>query len=193
MDITSLKDESNMGILLGGFSHHESDRPYSDELFYYNELSANRLSHSLELLAGSYIDTLMISDGFVNKESRISEMEHIMEYLRDLGFDGDAIIPEYKGHNTHLNAVYCTEKVRSLNLPDNHPVYLITSASHMRRGLACFKKEGLEVIPLAVDHKAGPGELTVHTFIPSAQALVSWKILLKEWVGIVVYKLLGYI
>lgn len=193
IEIAALKNESNVGILLGGFSHHESERPYAEEFFYYNGASANRLSHSLELLEGGYIDKLIVSDGFVNRNSKISEMEHIMNYLDDIGIDEGLIIPEYEGKNTHLNAVYCARKVNSLNLSSSDPVYLITSASHMRRALACFKNEGLEVIPLPVDHKAGPGEFTAHTLVPTSQALVWWKIMMKEWVGMIVYKLLGYI
>ena len=77
---------------------------------------------------------------------------------------------------------------------------LVTSAFHMPRALASFKRQsGLQIIPVACDYRLDPqhqnqafswGELLID-LIPSSSALNQTTQVLKEHLGLLVYKLLG--
>jgi uncharacterized SAM-binding protein YcdF (DUF218 family) len=63
----------------------------------------------------------------------------------------------------------------------------------MPRAKACFKKAGLTVLPYSCDFKQGQTNDPEDFLIPSAGALGKWSILLKEWVGLLAYKITGKI
>ena len=71
---------------------------------------------------------------------------------------------------------------------------LITSAFHMRRSKACFKKAGLPVDLFSTDFYSHPRYYTPDTLlVPQAEAITIWQKLFKEWTGMVAYKAAGYI
>ena len=71
---------------------------------------------------------------------------------------------------------------------------LITSAIHMHRAEACFKKEGLDCATFSTDHYYDPSSsLSLNSFVPSAEGFIMWKRMIKEWVGTVMYRLFGYL
>jgi uncharacterized SAM-binding protein YcdF (DUF218 family) len=71
---------------------------------------------------------------------------------------------------------------------------LVTSAFHMRRSLACFRKVGLEMDDFPVDFYAFQRHYTLDAFIvPKIDALGVWHKLVKEWVGFVAYWAAGYV
>jgi uncharacterized SAM-binding protein YcdF (DUF218 family) len=60
--------------------------------------------------------------------------------------------------------------------------------------MACFKKQGFNVTPYSTNFRALIENYTVfNTIIPSYGALQNWTYLIKEWIGMVVYKAKGYI
>lgn len=75
-------------------------------------------------------------------------------------------------------------------------VLLVTSALHMRRSEACFKKVGLTSFDtFSTDHYTG--EVREYYFdqylIPNASTLSDWNRLTHEWVGYLMYRLKGYV
>lgn len=71
---------------------------------------------------------------------------------------------------------------------------LITSAFHMRRSLACYRKAGLPLEPFSADFYAHPRVYYPDVlFIPQVEAMYLWQKIIKEWVGMAAYKLAGYI
>ena len=72
--------------------------------------------------------------------------------------------------------------------------FLITSAFHMRRSLACYRKVGLAIQPFTTDFYAHKPRYTPDAFlIPSVDAIGNWQKLIKEWIGLIAYKMAGYI
>jgi uncharacterized SAM-binding protein YcdF (DUF218 family) len=64
----------------------------------------------------------------------------------------------------------------------------------MKRAMGCFEKEGIQPIPFPGDFYATEEvDNPLYYFIPTAEALIKWKIVLHEWLGIVAYKCMGYL
>jgi uncharacterized SAM-binding protein YcdF (DUF218 family) len=90
------------------------------------------------------------------------------------GIDPSRIIVETKSDNTYQNAIFCALLV--------HPKprerwLLVTSALHMPRADASFRKAGFEVVAWPVYDEVTPARM-----VSSA---------LHEWLGLVAYRLLG--
>jgi uncharacterized SAM-binding protein YcdF (DUF218 family) len=80
---------------------------------------------------------------------------------------------------------------------------LVTSALHMPRSLAIFEKQGFEVIPAPTDYEAVWADLDedeipspiywLQNMMPSATALELTTRTLKEYLGILIYGLRGWL
>lgn len=120
------------------------------------------------------------------------ESDIIVKVLLQSGIPMNDIIIENQSRNTYENAIFSTEILHQ-NFPDSK-VLLITSAFHMRRSLACFRKAGMILDPYPVDKKARHETITPdRIFLPDPGCLIYWDILIHEWIGMVTYKIQGYI
>ena len=71
------------------------------------------------------------------------------------------------------------------------PWLLVTSASHMPRALATFRKVGWNVTPYPVDYRTGPR--IPWTQYSLAEGSTQWRMVLHEYIGIVSYRVEGRI
>ncbi|MFC2176623.1 YdcF family protein, partial [Bacteroidota bacterium] len=110
------------------------------------------------------------------------------EYLERLGIDSSVLIFEDRSRNTHQSAIACAEILESL--PGDR-VFLVTDASHMARATACFRAQGIDVVPAACSHQATEFNWEVWTFLPSAQSLIGLETACHEWIGLLWYRLSG--
>ena len=95
--------------------------------------------------------------------------------------------------NTHESAVAVRDMVHQLGYTRDDCV-LITSAFHMRRSLACYRKVGLSPDPFTTDFYAHRTVWYFDSFLfPKVDALVVWHKLAREWVGFAAYWLAGYV
>jgi uncharacterized SAM-binding protein YcdF (DUF218 family) len=69
------------------------------------------------------------------------------------------------------------------------PWLLVTSAWHMPRALATFRKAGWIVTPYPVDFRTGTE--TPWTEYSLANGAKKWQLALHEWVGLLAYRLAG--
>jgi uncharacterized SAM-binding protein YcdF (DUF218 family) len=104
--------------------------------------------------------------------------------------DSSVILLEQKSRNTYENAVFTKNMLDSLKLPPT--VILVTSAMHMPRSAALFKKAGCTVYAAPTDYRAdAPFRLNPLSLFPNAAALDNSTCALHEIYGIIAYKLLG--
>jgi len=104
--------------------------------------------------------------------------------------DSSVILLEQKSRNTYENAVFTKNMLDSLKLPP--AVILVTSAMHMPRSAALFKKAGCTVYAAPTDYRADvPFRLNPVFLFPNAAALENSTCALHEMYGIIAYKLLG--
>ncbi|NNC85099.1 MAG: YdcF family protein [Bacteroidia bacterium] len=185
----AVSDDYDVGIILGGtikFYHGPLQRP----LYGRN---SDRFLSTVELYKRNKIKKILISGGS-GKLMRPEEREAVLlfETLKQLGVAADDIILENESRSTHENAKYTTEILKR-DYP-NGKFLLITSAFHMRRSLMCFKKQDLSVAPFPVDQRSGEDIYTPDkTIIPDAENFIKWTTVIHEWIGIIAYKIVGYI
>ena len=108
------------------------------------------------------------------------------------GVAPDHLFVEGDSRNTRENALYSAELIRK-HWPEK-PFLLITSAFHMRRSLACFNKVELQPVAFSTDLYSNPWEWSpLDLIIPSSGSLRTWEVLIREWVGVISYKVAGYV
>lgn len=155
--------------------------------------SADRLFQAIYLYKNKQVKKLLISGGSGNVlDPELRESEIIRDYLIHIGVPENDILIESKSKNTYQNAQFTAKILNKNNFTDS--CLLITSAMHMRRAQACFKKAGIKIKPYPVSqilktYKYSPDNV----LLPKAEALNSWQQLIHEIVGFIVYWLLGYI
>ena len=177
------------GILLCGTTKSEVgplDRVYLNS-------AADRITHTLQLYKMGRIKKIIITGGIGKLiETGLPEADELASLLRLMGVPAADIQIENQSRNTHESA----EQMRKILSTKAKPgdCLLITSASHMRRSLACFRKSGWPCQAFSVDFHGHARRLTFDVlFIPKLEAVVWWQSLLKEWSGYMSYWVVGYI
>ncbi len=117
------------------------------------------------------------------------------EFMLEIGIPDSAIVTEAHSVNTYENALFTKQVLQKTDSNWQQKKYLlVTSAFHMRRSMACFKKQGFNVTAYSTNFKALLDNYTLfNTIVPSYGPLQNWTYLIKEWIGILVYKIQGYI
>jgi uncharacterized SAM-binding protein YcdF (DUF218 family) len=120
-----------------------------------------------------------------------SEAELVKQQLLLLGVPDDAIVLETKARNTRENGLFARELLQEMGAGK---VLLVTSAWHMRRSEAVFGKLGIDVIPAATDSFL-PQLSSGFPFgwLPDVDAMAVSTRCIKEWIGLGVYRLRGWI
>jgi uncharacterized SAM-binding protein YcdF (DUF218 family) len=186
----SLRDTADIAIVLGGFSNF--DVP-ANGCLNFNDAS-NRLTDALVLYKKGLVKKLLISGGDGNIiGNKNLEAEQTVPFLLALGVRQEDILLEIKSRNTHENALFSKQLIDNQQIK-GQKILLITSAYHMRRSLACFRKVGMAVGAFPA-HFIGkePSWRAGYWLIPEPLAFFHWKQIIKEWVGYGVYWLKGYI
>jgi uncharacterized SAM-binding protein YcdF (DUF218 family) len=179
-----------IGIVLTGTTQ---TRPYPNDRVYFNK-GADRVTHTVELYKKGIIKKILISGGtgrlFGEDEPEANKYKKAMILM---GVDTTHIFIENETRNTYESAIAVKPMLDSLGLKAENCV-LITSAFHMRRSLACYRKAGVNLDYFTTDFYAFPRNYYFDAFlVPSADALIKWQKLFKEWLGMAAYKMAGYI
>jgi uncharacterized SAM-binding protein YcdF (DUF218 family) len=153
---------------------------------------ADRFIQATKLYHSGYVQNIAVTGGYpaLFKKIQTSEAEQLKQELLAQGIPGEHIIIETRSRNTYENAVFVKRILDSLKLPP--PYVLVTSALHVPRAKAAFKKAGIDVVvyPAAfrqINHEKGIEDFLV----PSTNLLAGWSLFLKEVVGFTVYKWTG--
>ena len=189
---SNLEHPYEAGILLGGMIQYTSDT--SQINFNAN---GDRLFQTIDLYQAGMIDKIMISSGSgLIQLPTLKEASLIKKYMVDIGIPADDILVETISRNTYENAVE-TRKVLEATYGSNlsEEFLLITSASHMRRSRACFRKQGIDVVPYSTTKRgvAGPFVFESEMILPNARSFEHWKTIFHESLGLIMYKLSGKI
>ncbi len=185
-----IQDTFDIGILLGGYTNLYIEPNHDRHNF---SESANRFNNTLELYYKGKIKKILLTGGNGDLVYEVAkEADLANRYLQTLGIPPEDIIVENASRNTYENAIF-TKKILDKDFP-NQSCLLITSAWHMRRSAAIFKKQQIEVTPFSVHFlgektKFGPRDM----FLPDKSGFWHWELLIKEWVGYVAYKAKGYL
>jgi uncharacterized SAM-binding protein YcdF (DUF218 family) len=177
------------GIVLGG-GMVTIDRPMDRLIFQDN---TDRVLQAVELYKKGRIQRILLSSGSGSMIfSDIYEGALLRRFLIDTGIPDSVILVDSTSRNTHENAINSVQLLND-SLP-NGKYLLITSAMHMYRAQACFSKLGCETTAFPVSKKTGDRRWDLgFLLVPEVENLRQWEKLLHEWVGILMYKMNGYI
>ena len=199
------KEKADAIVVLGGGTVPKADpRPMvevngaGDRILYavrqYRDGAADII-----LAGGSYISW---RDGIVETNDGISspasEIRDLMVGLLDI--PESAVIVQDRSLNTYEEAVEDAGILKELGLSK---ILLVSSATHMRRAVPLFEKQGLEVIPAPTDFSFSDQEwenmlrfdkATFLSFIiPTIGNMETLQSALKEYLGYFVYRMRGWI
>jgi len=188
MNTVSIHEKYDLAIVLGGYSDFA---PGVKQVNF--GATADRLNAVLPLYESGQVKRILLSGGAGNLyDFNGAEAEYITEYLKSIGVKSKHIIVEPKSRNTYQNAVEAKRIIDSLGIESN--VLLITSTTHMKRSSACFDKQLIKYDEYRVDGLTGARKFYLdHLFIPNAETLFKWNIIIHEWLGLISYKIAGYI
>ena len=143
----------------------------------------DRLIEGIRLLRLHKARAMLVTGG-VGGTTAVTEAERLRDLALEYGVRERQILVEMEARNTHQNAVYVRQRLEQLEMGR---VLLVTSASHMWRAAACFRKQGLQVIPVPADIEVVPRPFGLARFLPHADAMTYSSRAFKEYVGYAVY------
>lgn len=190
ISLNELDDNYDLAVVLGGTT--DVDRGPNDRLFFHK--GADRVTHALNLYHSGKVKKILFTGGNARLfEDPTRDNSPIYDFYVMCGVAPDDIIIESSSRNTRENAFYVKDLVTNNN--QTGKVVLVTSAFHMRRAEGCFRKVGIEVTGFSTDfYTALPKDrFGFDGFIPSPIVLNNWNFLIKEWIGYVAYRIMGYI
>ncbi len=180
---------TDIGIVLTGAMQHQKE---IEDQYHFTE-AADRVTEAMVLYQEGLIHKILITGGSGSiLDQEFKESKALKAFLILNKFPEEDIIIEPNSRNTHENAAFTAKLMEEIGMK-NRKHLLITSAFHMKRSLGCFAKEGMDVIPYSVDFRGTYQEWDISMILPSADAFSKWSLILKEWVGIVAYKIAGYL
>lgn len=142
----------------------------------------DRLHLGLRLYRAGKVRRLIVTGGdWLGRKDIPQEADLARNVLEDWGVPREAVLAETASRNTRENAANVKRLLEAQGIGS---ALLVTSAFHMPRAMRTFSAAGLDVTPVATDHRAGPtGSLTVLDFLPDSSALAGSTVVWKEWVG----------
>lgn len=182
---------SEIGIVLTGVTN--LNKTTSDRTFFGR--GADRITQALQLYRLGKIKKILITGGQgLNPTNTSSEAELLKRFLIMTGMPETDILIEEKSVNTRENALFTKEFLEKNGISIDQEFVLITSAFHMPRSKKCFDKVGLNTIPFPVDYYSHDLKYDLPSLIyPKVEALLHWQILFKEFLGLLMYRVVGYI
>ena len=179
-----------IGIVLTGVTN--LNKTTTDRTFFGK--GADRITQALQLYRMGKIKKILITGGQgLNPTNPYSEAELLKRFLVMTGMPETDILIEEKSVNTRENAVFTKEFLEKNGIATDQEFVLITSAFHMPRSKKCFDKVGLRTIPFPVDYYSHDIKYDLPSILyPGPGAISNWQLLVKEWIGLVVYRLVGY-
>jgi len=164
--------------------------------------AGDRVLFAAELYRQDIVKHLLLTGGEISWQTGgfSSPAEDMATILTSIGIPEEALWLETKSRNTYENALYSAEMLAENGI---QTILLVTSAMHMPRAVALFEAQGFEVIPLPVDYSVTDTVLVdddssaalvkVLNVIPNVSNLSLTTAALKEYIGMLVYQLRGWL
>ena len=153
--------------------------------------SVNRITQLVPLYKGGVIDKILLSGGTPSiAKMNKTEADEVALLLLSWGVDEEDILIDNKSRNTRENIINAKVILDKQGLKRT---LLVSSGYHLKRAMACAKKQSLNCTPYATDFRKIIVPSWVYYLIPTSNAFRGIEILIHEWVGYTSYWLLGYL
>lgn len=182
-------------IVLGG----GTEPALSPRKFVELNSAGDRVFAAAQLYRDGKAPIIILSGGNIDwlSDSSSTPADQMAEVLTFLGVPSSAMILENTSKNTYENAVNAKEIISENGF---ETVLLVTSAMHMPRSVMLFEKQGIHVIPIPVDYSIVAEAESDQSFLdvlfgllPNAGSLAITTNVMKEYIGIWVYSLQGWV
>jgi uncharacterized SAM-binding protein YcdF (DUF218 family) len=156
--------------------------------------SSDRLLMALRLYHAGKAPVVVLSGGnnplSLEETPEVSESEVMRRLLVEWGIPDPAIQVEGESINTRENALFSHRLLAPQRVGR---IILVTSAMHMPRAAAAFRKAGFDVVAAPADFQAGwRAPSAIFRWMPQADAFVNSTKAMHEWLGLWVYRLRGW-
>jgi uncharacterized SAM-binding protein YcdF (DUF218 family) len=172
-----------MGIIVlgGAVSFHDAPgapRAQPNEAF-------DRVIAAARLARAFPESRVLVSGGPLDPITQTAEADFVAGYLTELGVDPSRLTVERRSRNTFENAQFSR---RLAGASATQRWLLVTSAFHMPRAMACFRRAGFNVAAAPVDWRRSGGRAEAWS---STSALEKVDLAVREYGGLLVYRALG--
>lgn len=159
--------------------------------------SGDRVLHGVRLYQAGKAPKIIFSGGRIAWEGvNAPESADMATLAKVMGVPAADILEEPDSLNTRQNAVNVQQILEQAGMEN---ILLVTSALHMPRSLAIFRRLGIEVAAAPTDFlitesgsELPSAEANVLKTLPTSENLNNFTRAMKEYVGLVVYKLRGW-
>ncbi|MGR3176677.1 MAG: ElyC/SanA/YdcF family protein [Candidatus Anammoxibacter sp.] len=173
----------NLIVVLGGGHTSDPDIPLTSQI---NRHSLVRLIEGIRIYREIPNSKLLLSGGSVFDP--IPNAKIMADIATAIGVEEDDIIVELESKDTREQAIIIKYIVGS------DPFILVTSASHMPRSMALFKKLGMNPIPAPTGHHVKARQtFSPGLFSPNGQEITKAESAFYEYMGLAWAKLRGQI
>lgn len=156
---------------------------------YDSQLTASRVNTAGILYRAGRAPLIVLSGAAL--DGSISEARMMANTLEQQGVPKSALVLETRSYTTYENGLYTSELLRDRNISR---VLLVTSALHMPRAMAVFRKQGVDVIAAPSPAQiVVPGDPGFSFWQPSLRVLGASRSIVKEYVALLVYWVRGWI
>lgn len=188
--------EAEAIVVLGGSTRPaDYPRPWVDVME-----AGDRVLHGAQLYKAGKAPRLILSGGRIHwRGGDPPESDDMAKIAVEMGVPETDIWEEPSSLNTYQNAVNVKAILEKEGI---NRILLVTSAMHMPRALAIFKKQGIEAIAAPTDFLISERQVTEVTgsrqaiwlsLLPDASNLDNVSSALKEYIGLLVYRLRGWL
>ncbi len=183
-------------VILGGATKSAlKPRPMVD----VNE-QGDRVLYAAKLYKDGLAPLIIASGGRIEwKNGGTPEAQDMAELLQLMGIPDSVIIQEPNSLNTYENAVNVKQILTAKGI---NQVLLVTSALHTPRAKLIFQRQGINIIPAPTDFIVSEddietlnrnGQAFLLNILPDAENIAKTTKALKEYLGIFIYRLKGWI
>jgi uncharacterized SAM-binding protein YcdF (DUF218 family) len=162
--------------------------------------AGDRIIYAAQLYFQKKAPIIILSAGRIDwRGSGSPESADMATILTSIGVPSEVIIQEPDSLNTYQNAVNVRKILAERQIKK---VLLITSAMHSPRALKIFQRQGIDVIPTPTDFLVSQDDLqeltntpksAILNLLPDTDNLHQFTVALKEYLGIFIYWLRGWI
>ena len=151
--------------------------------------ATDRVLHAARLYKAGKVRRVLVTAGNIPWLSAVKpEAELTKDLLVEWGVPADSIELGSQSRNTYENALEIKKMWRQ---EDFKSALLVTSAAHMPRAMAVFRRAGLPVVASTADVHIVEGA-NPFALLPESGALGATTNAMKEWIGLVVYRFRGW-
>lgn len=178
LDQGAARDAQAIVVLAGGILYDQPE---------FGGINTTASSSLIRIRYGSYLHKqtglpILVSGGVpVNGESSGQTMANDLQTF----FATPVKWVEGRSENTAENAQYSWDM---LNPQGIHTILLVSSASHMRRAIASYRRVGFTVIPAPTGFESPPLD-DVLQYLPKLEGMNEANTVLHEWIGALWYRI----